>query len=375
MTAAVEIYTRPGCGYCSAAKSLLTRKKAAFTELNVASDPTYREQMYDRAGAGATFPQIFIGATRVGGCDELHALDARAVSIPCWREKGVMMGVASYRAMVQMRSGCCLEPSLAKAQDCFREAAARARSMCSRRRLHYAAVESQGAARAIWPARKPTGHQGLSRARRGAGDVSASRVAGAALRTGAGFNRSFFFGPDGHVRAATTGSTSSMSLGPAARPIANRPFTAGRHRRDLGCPATVLGSRSATICVFRRSIARWQAGRVPRSLRLHQKDRRSALAHAAARPRHRERLLRVRGRPGRDAREQARDVGALVDHRALGRDSRRGRRQPGIFLAEIDPSKVETARKTVPSLQHGRRFRIADPKAGPEHLHLVRGSA
>src|SRR3954470_17979959 len=49
--------------------------------------------------------------------------------------------------------------------------------------------------------------------------------------------------------------------------------------------------------------------------------------------------------------------------------------EPGVFLAEIDTSKVETARKTVPSLQHGRRFGIADPKAGPEHLHLVRGSA
>ncbi len=49
--------------------------------------------------------------------------------------------------------------------------------------------------------------------------------------------------------------------------------------------------------------------------------------------------------------------------------------EPGVFLAEIDPTKVETARKTVPSLQHGRRFGIADPKAGPEHLHLVRGSA
>ena len=49
--------------------------------------------------------------------------------------------------------------------------------------------------------------------------------------------------------------------------------------------------------------------------------------------------------------------------------------EPGVFLAEIDPAKVEAARKTVPSLQHGRRFGIADPKAGPEHLHLVRGSA
>jgi glutaredoxin 3 len=72
---AIEIYTRPGCGYCSAAKSLLTRKKAAFTELNVANDPAYREAMYQRAGAGSTFPQIFIGQTHVGGCDELYALD------------------------------------------------------------------------------------------------------------------------------------------------------------------------------------------------------------------------------------------------------------------------------------------------------------
>ena len=72
---AIEIYTRPGCGYCTAAKSLLTRKNAAFTEFNVAIDPTLRAQMWDRAGAGSTFPQIFIGATHVGGCDELYALD------------------------------------------------------------------------------------------------------------------------------------------------------------------------------------------------------------------------------------------------------------------------------------------------------------
>ena len=75
MTAAIEIYTRPGCGYCSAAKSLLARKKAVFTEFNDAADPAYREQMYDRAGHGSTFPQIFIGTTHVGGCDELYALD------------------------------------------------------------------------------------------------------------------------------------------------------------------------------------------------------------------------------------------------------------------------------------------------------------
>lgn len=75
MAAAIEIYTRPGCGYCTAAKQLLTRKNAPFTELNVANDPTLREHMYDRAGDGSTFPQIFIGQTHVGGCNELYALD------------------------------------------------------------------------------------------------------------------------------------------------------------------------------------------------------------------------------------------------------------------------------------------------------------
>ena len=75
MTAAIEIYTRPGCGYCSAAKSLLTRKNAEFIEFDVATDPKLREEMWDRAGAGSTFPQIFIGEIHVGGCDELYALD------------------------------------------------------------------------------------------------------------------------------------------------------------------------------------------------------------------------------------------------------------------------------------------------------------
>jgi deaminated glutathione amidase len=49
--------------------------------------------------------------------------------------------------------------------------------------------------------------------------------------------------------------------------------------------------------------------------------------------------------------------------------------EPGIVMARIDPAKVESARKSIPSLQHGRRFSVADPKTNPEHLHLVRGSA
>jgi hypothetical protein len=49
--------------------------------------------------------------------------------------------------------------------------------------------------------------------------------------------------------------------------------------------------------------------------------------------------------------------------------------EPGIVMATIDPAKVATARKSIPSLQHGRRFSVLDTRQSPEHLHLVRGSA
>lgn len=75
MPAAIDIYTRPGCGYCAAAKSLLTRKNAAFTEWDAGIDPSYRQTMYDLVGDGATFPQIFINKSHIGGCDDLYALD------------------------------------------------------------------------------------------------------------------------------------------------------------------------------------------------------------------------------------------------------------------------------------------------------------
>ena len=75
MSATVEIFTRPGCGYCGAAKSLLARTTAAFTEYDVTTDPKFRGEMVARANGGTTFPQIFIDKVHVGGCDELYALD------------------------------------------------------------------------------------------------------------------------------------------------------------------------------------------------------------------------------------------------------------------------------------------------------------
>ena len=73
--AAIEVYTTPYCPYCVAAKDLLRRKGVAFTEINVAGDRDLRARMVERAGGRMTVPQIFIGDTHVGGCDDLYALD------------------------------------------------------------------------------------------------------------------------------------------------------------------------------------------------------------------------------------------------------------------------------------------------------------
>ncbi len=73
--AEVTIYTRDFCGYCSAAKRLLNDKGVAFTELDATYEPDLRAQMIQRANGRSTFPQIFVGDTHVGGCDDLFELD------------------------------------------------------------------------------------------------------------------------------------------------------------------------------------------------------------------------------------------------------------------------------------------------------------
>ena len=73
--APVEIYTTPYCPYCLDAKALLKKKNVAFTEIDVSRDSTLRTKMTQRANGGSTVPQIFVGATHVGGCDDLYALD------------------------------------------------------------------------------------------------------------------------------------------------------------------------------------------------------------------------------------------------------------------------------------------------------------
>jgi len=71
----VVIYTRDFCYYSDAARDLLTRKGVAFKEINATGTRELRNEMIERANGGSTFPQVFIGETHVGGCDELYALE------------------------------------------------------------------------------------------------------------------------------------------------------------------------------------------------------------------------------------------------------------------------------------------------------------
>jgi glutaredoxin 3 len=73
--AAVDIYTIRYCPYCEDAKELLSRKGVGFHEIDASGNRDIRKAMIERTGGRSTYPQIFIGATHVGGCDDLYALD------------------------------------------------------------------------------------------------------------------------------------------------------------------------------------------------------------------------------------------------------------------------------------------------------------
>lgn len=77
----VTIYTKPFCPYCERALALLERKGAKVTEYVASMDPDKKAEMIQRSGR-TTYPQIFIGGRHVGGCDDLHALDAKGALDP-----------------------------------------------------------------------------------------------------------------------------------------------------------------------------------------------------------------------------------------------------------------------------------------------------
>ena len=74
-TPRIEMYATSWCPYCERARSLLRAKGVAFDEISLEAHHEQREEMIRRSGR-RTVPQVFIGGEHVGGCDDLHALDA-----------------------------------------------------------------------------------------------------------------------------------------------------------------------------------------------------------------------------------------------------------------------------------------------------------
>lgn len=77
MTAKVEIYTWRTCPFCIRAKALLRDKGVDFVEYAIDGDEVARGKMAQRANGRRSLPQIFIDDLHVGGCDDIHALDAK----------------------------------------------------------------------------------------------------------------------------------------------------------------------------------------------------------------------------------------------------------------------------------------------------------
>ncbi len=78
----VKMYTTAVCPYCIRAKQILKSKGVEqIDEVRIDTDPGERQKMMDITGR-RTVPQIFIGDTHVGGCDDLVALDGRGGLVP-----------------------------------------------------------------------------------------------------------------------------------------------------------------------------------------------------------------------------------------------------------------------------------------------------
>ncbi|MGH1372265.1 MAG: glutaredoxin 3 [Cellvibrionaceae bacterium] len=72
--APVTLYTTRFCPYCVRAKGLLDHKSVAYREISVDGNAELRNEMMSKSGRH-TVPQIWVGSTHVGGCDELMALE------------------------------------------------------------------------------------------------------------------------------------------------------------------------------------------------------------------------------------------------------------------------------------------------------------
>ena len=80
--ARVRIYIKPTCPYCRKALALLARKGVTPEVFDVSDDAALRSEMIAASGGRTTVPQIWIGETHIGGCDDLHAAEAAGTLDP-----------------------------------------------------------------------------------------------------------------------------------------------------------------------------------------------------------------------------------------------------------------------------------------------------
>jgi glutaredoxin 3 len=71
----IEIYTQPWCPYCERAMHILSTKGVKFSEIDAPNGSAARREARERSGGRTSVPQIFIGGTHIGGCDDMVALD------------------------------------------------------------------------------------------------------------------------------------------------------------------------------------------------------------------------------------------------------------------------------------------------------------
>jgi glutaredoxin len=127
-TPPVELYSTPGCRYCSRAKKFLRKRQVPFEEYDVSEDEERLTAMLARAGT-ATLPQIFIAGERIGGCSDMMSVHDDGLLAPKLEALGIFMvepaeppEVVAAIALQQAReegdrSGCFLNPPIIDAPD------------------------------------------------------------------------------------------------------------------------------------------------------------------------------------------------------------------------------------------------------------------
>ena len=87
----ITIYTSMLCGFCHSAKKLLKKKGLAFDEIDITIKPSARREMIKLSNGSSSVPQIFIGTTHVGGCDELYELEFDGELDTLLAEQGIVV--------------------------------------------------------------------------------------------------------------------------------------------------------------------------------------------------------------------------------------------------------------------------------------------